>query len=422
MEKKVYASIEETIYTKTLSNGLQLVVYPKRGFTKSYAVFTTYYGSIDNHFQTVDGETHQVADGIAHFLEHKLFEKEEVDVMNTFNELGANTNAFTSFNQTSYLFSTTHDIEAPLNLLLDFVQEPFFSDESVEKEKGIIGEEIDMYNDDAGWRNYFGTIEQMYHAHPVKIDIAGTKETISKITKEQLYLCYHTFYHPSNMVLFVSGDVDVVQIENIVEHNQQQKLFPKPQLLQRFYPKEANTVAISEKVLNMDVTHPKVMFGLKLPLAECGYSDIQLEVILEILLEMTLGKGSKLNERYMKEQVILEPLGYEIAIESSYRHIIIGTDINESSSLKDVFLADFRSELNEVVEEDFIRIKHKMLGENLASLNSLEYIANNYTKYIFQGIDIFEIFEMIQQLRFTDVTELIPLLLKCQNTVNIIQK
>lgn len=422
MERKVYESIEETIYTKELANGLRLVVYPKTGFTKSYAVFTTCYGSIDNHFQTTDGEIHRVADGIAHFLEHKLFEKETVDVMNTFNELGANTNAFTSFNQTSYLFSTTHDIEAPLNLLIDFVQEPFFSDESVEKEKGIIGEEIDMYNDDAGWRNYFGAIEQMYEAHPVKIDIAGTKETIAEITKEQLYLCYTTFYHPSNMVLFVSGDVDVDRIEKIVEENQAKKVFPNPQLLKRFYPEETNAVAIPSRTIQMDVTHPKVMFGFKIPMESYPYTDSQLEVIFEILLEMTFGKGSQLNERYMKEQVIHEPLGFEIAIESSYRHVIIGTDVLEGSPLSEIFLPDFYRALDEIDEADFMRIKNKALGESLASLNSLEYIANNYTKYIFQGIDVFDVFNLIQGLTFADLSSAISLLQTCDTTLNVIRK
>lgn len=422
MEQKVYSSIEETIYTKTLDNGLRLVVYPKKGFTKTYAVFTTQYGSIDNHFQTTDGKTHRVADGIAHFLEHKLFEKEDVDVMNTFNELGANTNAFTSFNQTSYLFSTTNDIDKPLHLLLDFVQQPFFSEASVEKEKGIIGEEIDMYNDDAGWRNYFGTIEQMYASHPVKIDIAGTKETIAEITKEQLYLCYHTFYHPSNMVLFVSGDVDVEQIEKIVETNQAGKTFPKPQLAKRFYPEETNQVAVQKRTLNMDVTYPKVMFGFKLPECSDQYTDIQLEIMLEMLFEMTTGKGSHLNEVYMKEHVILDPFGYEVAIEQSYRHIVIGTEVPDARGVVDRFVADLNDAMKKIDEADFIRIKHKMLGENITSLNSLEYIANNYTKYIFQNIDIFEVFTHIQQLEFADIQKCVPIVQNASYTVNIIQK
>lgn len=422
MERKYYESIEETIFLKTLDNGLRIALHPKQGFTKSYAVFTTNYGSIDNHFQTMDGVTHHVPDGIAHFLEHKLFEKEDVDVMNTFNELGANTNAFTSFSQTSYLFSTSGDMKEPLRLLLDFVQDPFFSDESVEKEKGIIGEEIDMYSDDPGWRNYFGTIEQMYTAHPVKIDIAGTKETIAEITKEQLYLCYHTFYHPSNMILFVSGDIDVTEIEALIEQNQAQKTFGAPRLKARYYPEELSDVAIKERSISMDVTYPKVMFGFKLTEKMPMYTPIQQEIIYEIILEMLFGKGSLLNERYMKDQIILSPLGFEISIEDSYSHVIVGTDVADKDYFKTMFLQDLSEQIERMTPADFKRILHKSLGENLASLNSLEFIANNYSKYIFQDIDIFEAFDELKRFTFEDAVALAKVLMRAQTTINIIEK
>lgn len=422
MEEKRYQSIEESIYTKTLANGLRLVVYPKKGFTKSYAVFTTSYGSIDNRFETFDGQEHIVADGIAHFLEHKLFEKEDVDVMNLFNEYGANTNAFTSFNQTSYLFSTSGDIEKPLHLLLDFVQQPFFSDESVEKEKGIIGEEIDMYNDDPGFRNYLGAIEQMYHEHPVKIDILGTRETIDKITKEQLYLCYNTFYHPSNMVLFVSGDVDVAKIEKLVEENQAQKTFPKPQLKKRIFPTEEQTVATKKGKMVMDVTQPKVTVGVKLPNETHGYSSIQTEIIFEILLEMAVGKGSHLNEKYMKEMVILEPMGYEVAIEPSYRHLLIGTEVSNVDYFCDHFFNDLNETLSQITSADFERIRNASLGMTLSSLNSLEFIANNYSKYIFYGADIFEAFDEMRHLTFADIQPFIKMLSESEHTMHIVSK
>lgn len=422
MEEKSYQSIEETIYTKTLENGLRLVVYPKKGFTKSYAVFTTNYGSIDNHFQTFDGKEHLVADGIAHFLEHKLFEKEDVDVMNLFNECGANTNAFTSFNQTSYLFSTSGNIEKPLQLLLDFVQQPFFSDKSVEKEKGIIGEEIDMYNDDPGFRNYLGAIEQMYHEHPIKIDILGTRQTIDQITKEQLYLCYNTFYHPSNMVLFVSGDVEANHIEQLVEQNQSEKSFPKPQLKKRIYPTEKSTVAVKKGKMVMDVTHPKVMFGLKIANNPDGYSSIQAEIIFEILLEMAVGKGSYLNEKYMKEMIILDPLGYEVSIEPSYRHLLIGTEVNDIDYFCEHFFNDLNKTLCQITSADFERIRNASLGTTLSSLNSLEFIANNYSKYIFSGADIFEAFDEMRRLTFADIQPFIKIISESEYTIHIVSK
>ena len=165
----------------------------------------------------------QVPDGIAHFLEHKMFEKEDGDVFQQFSKQGASANAFTSFTRTAYLFSSTSDTEKNLKTLLDMVQEPYFTEKTVEKEKGIIGQEITMYDDNPDWRLYFGVIENMYHHHPVKIDIAGTIESISHITAELLYECYNTFYHPSNMLIFITGPVNPEEIMEFIRADQDRK-------------------------------------------------------------------------------------------------------------------------------------------------------------------------------------------------------
>src|SRR5690554_483381 len=205
MQVKSYPHLNETLYIDELPNGLKVYVLPKKGFQKTYATFSTRYGSIDNHFKVGDQEEVKVPDGIAHFLEHKMFEEPTGDIFAQFASQGASANAFTSFDRTAYLFSATEQIHSNIETLLNFVQNPYFTDESVEKEKGIINQEIDMYKDNPDWRCYFGLIESMYQAHPVHIDIAGTNESIMHITKELLYDCYHTFYHPSNMSLFVVG-------------------------------------------------------------------------------------------------------------------------------------------------------------------------------------------------------------------------
>lgn len=205
METIRYDALQETLYRETMENGLQVYVLPKPGFQKTYATFSTKYGSIDNHFRVEGQEDIAVPDGIAHFLEHKMFEEPEGDIFATFASQGASANAFTSFDQTVYLFSATENIPANLETLVNFVQHPYFTDQNVEKEKGIIGQEIGMYRDNPDWRVYFGLIEAMYKVHPVHIDIAGTVESIGTITKETLYTCYNAFYHPSNMLLFVVG-------------------------------------------------------------------------------------------------------------------------------------------------------------------------------------------------------------------------
>lgn len=182
-------------------------------------------------------------DGIAHFLEHKMFEEEDGDIFLRFSSLGASANAYTTFERTTYLFSCTENVEENLTTLLDFVQRPYFTDQNVEKEKGIIAQEIRMYDDDPEWRAYFGLLQGLYHRHPVRTEIAGTVESIQTITKELLYTCYETFYHPSNMALFVVGPVDPGRILSLVAENQAKKTFDPPGAIRRFYPEEPDARA-----------------------------------------------------------------------------------------------------------------------------------------------------------------------------------
>lgn len=204
MNAVIYKKLGETIYHEKLVNGLEIFILPKKGFHKTFATFTTKYGSIDNKFLLPEKKCiTQVPDGIAHFLEHKMFESEKGDVYHTFAKQGAFANAFTSFSRTAYTLSATFNINENLTTLLNFVQDPYFSDETVEKEKGIIEQEIKMYDDNPDWRARFGILANMYKSHPVKIDIAGTVNSINQITKEDLYACYNTFYHPNNMLFFL---------------------------------------------------------------------------------------------------------------------------------------------------------------------------------------------------------------------------
>src|SRR3954454_10802446 len=234
MEKITFDQLQEELFHEKLSNGLNDYILPKKGFNKTFATFTTKYGSIDNTFVPLGKEEYaKVPDGIAHFLEHKLFEKEDGDVFQQFSKQGALANAFTSFTRTAYLFSSTSNVEQNLETLMNFVQEPYFSEKTVEKEKGIIGQEITMYDDNPDWRLYFGLIQNMYQNHPVSIDIAGTVESISHITKELLYECYGTFYHPSNMLLFIVGPVDAGEVTKQIKENQSKKNFNRISAIKR---------------------------------------------------------------------------------------------------------------------------------------------------------------------------------------------
>src|SRR5690625_1742846 len=264
MNTLTYPEIDETVITKKLANGLQVYLIPKREVTKSYAVFMTNYGSIHRSFIPIGEEEEiTVPDGIAHFLEHKLFEKEDRDVFADFLKTGASPNAYTSFTKTAYLFSTTNSVKENVETLLDFVQEPYFSDESVEKEKGIIEQEIKMYNDQADWQSFMETIRNMFTHHPVQIDIAGTVDSIQKITNEYLYTCYNTFYHPENMTLCVIGSFNEEEMLQSIEINQQEKEFPVFTNVEKHFPDEPIAVKTKESTIHLPVSTPKVTVGIK---------------------------------------------------------------------------------------------------------------------------------------------------------------
>ena len=264
MDKLTYDMIEETLYKEKLDNGLQVFLLPKQEMSKTYAIFMTNYGSIDREFTPLGEKEHiTVPDGIAHFLEHKLFEKEDHDVFQDFLSKSASPNAFTSFTKTAYLFSTTKYNEENVATLLDFVQAPYFSDQSVEKEKGIIGQEIKMYDDQPDWQSFMGTIRNMFVNNPVHIDIAGTIDSIQKINKEDLYTCYHSFYHPKNMVLFIIGGFEQEGMIHLIKENQAKKSFPEFTGINKTYPDEPAEVGEKESTLIMPVAIPKVTIGIK---------------------------------------------------------------------------------------------------------------------------------------------------------------
>lgn len=260
MIKKHYEQLNETIYTATLSNGLSVTLLPKNEFHKTYGLFTTKYGSIDNQFVPRDGkQLTLVPDGIAHFLEHKMFEKKDGDVFNVFGKLGASANAFTSFTQTSYLFSSTTNVDENIETLLDFVQEPYFTKETVEKEKGIISQEIQMYEDEPDWRLFFGILGNMYPKHPLHIDIAGTVESIKDITAELLHESYNTFYHPSNMNLFIVGKMNPEEMMELIKSNQAKKSFSEVTEIERYFPEETVDDIKPFDSIKMAIKRPKVL-------------------------------------------------------------------------------------------------------------------------------------------------------------------
>ncbi len=411
MEKILFDQLQEELYYEKLANGLDVYILPKKEFNKSFATFTTKYGSIDNHFKSLSKQEFvKVPDGIAHFLEHKLFEKEDGDVFQQFSKQGASANAFTSFTRTAYLFSSTSEFQQNLTTLIDFVQDPYFSEKTVEKEKGIIGQEINMYDDNPDWRLYFGTIANMYHHHPVKIDIAGTIESIAPITKDMLYECYHTFYHPSNMLLFIVGPVDAKTIMEQVRQNQNGKQYKAQPEIERKFEEEPETVAQKESSIQMNVQTPKVMLGIKATNVEqSGQELLKRELATTIYLEMLFGKSSPLHENLYTNGYIDQSFSYDYTQEQGFGFALIGGDSTKPDELVKQLLDILQQSKSGagLSEESFQRTVKKKIGSFLRSLNSPEYVANQFTRYTFNEMNLFDVVSVLEQLTLTDIQQIV---------------
>jgi predicted Zn-dependent peptidase len=410
MEKISFDQLQEELYHEKLSNGLNVYILPKKGFNKTFATFTTKYGSVDNTFVPLGKEEYvKVPDGIAHFLEHKLFEKEDGDVFQQFSRQGASANAFTSFTRTAYLFSSTSDVEKNLKTLIDFVQEPYFSEKTVEKEKGIIGQEITMYDDNADWRLYFGLIQNLYQNHPVKIDIAGTIESISHITKDWLYECYNTFYHPSNMLLFIVGPVDPDLFMNQIKENQAKKEYKDMPEIKRKFETEPPQAAQKKQVLEMNVQTSKCLLGIKaLHIDQSGAELLKNELTMNVLLDLLFGKSSENYNQLYNEGLIDETFSFDYTQEQGFGFAMIGGDTGEPDKLAETLEKMLLKAKSERLfdEERLERAKRKKIGAFLRAINSPEYIANQFTRYAFNDMNLFDVVPTLEKITLNDVQSL----------------
>lgn len=398
MNKVVIPLTGETMYTDTLDNGLRVFLLPKAGFSQVYSTFTTNYGSIDRTFRLGSEDFITVPDGIAHFLEHKMFESEEGDVFHDFAMHGASANAFTSFDLTTYLFSCTEDVLENTNILLDFVQHPYFTEETVEKEKGIIGQEIRMYDDNPEWRAFFGLLRAMYHEHPVRVDIAGTVESIAQITKDTLYKCYNTFYHPSNMIFFAAGGFDPEQMMTTIRENQGEKQFPAAESIERSFPEEQTRVYEKETVAHLGVSQPRALVGWKdKEVGLKGRDLLARELLTGVILDVLFGRSSDFYQRMIDEELIDGQFSWEYELTPTYGYSIVGGNTTDPTTLL--------ARMDELVESacksglpdvEFERCRRKAIGRVMASMDSPSYLARSFTSYYLRGADLFESVELLE--------------------------
>ncbi|MBQ3379286.1 MAG: insulinase family protein [Clostridia bacterium] len=402
--KKKYEALGEELIRIDHKSGLTALVVPKRGFSKKYAVFATNYGSIDREF----GSEHTngmitVPDGIAHFLEHKLFEGKDGNAFEKYAVTGAQANAYTSFDKTAYLFSCTDRFKENLNILLDFVQSPYFTDENVQKEQGIIGQEIRMYDDHPDFRVLYNLLNLLYVEHPVRVDIAGTVESISHITPEILNTCYDTFYDLSNMVLCIAGDVSIDDVISAMD----EKLIPKRALnIERKKVSEPEGIAGDYTEQPLEVAIPKFQLGFKdICGVFTGREAQKNDHITEILLEMIAGEDTGLYSDLFGRGLINRSFGSEYYRERSFALSIFEGESEDPKSVRDAIFERIEELCADFDEDAFNIAKKNVYSRMIFQFNSTDNIANSLISCYFNDIDMFEGAELIRSISKEEAKE-----------------
>lgn len=417
--KTYYDKFKETLYFGTHDSGLKVYVMPKMGYSKCYAIIGTHFGSIDSVF-TVAGEAEQtiLPDGVAHFLEHKMFEQPDGgNVFGEFAKYGANANAFTSNTMTAYLFECTENPVENLKILLDYVSKPYFTEENVAKEQGIIGQEIKMYDDDPGWKLFFNMLQAMYKNNPVKTDIAGTVESIAKITPELLYKCCEAFYNPSNMFLVMVGDIDADKAIEIVDKyvttEKDRGTIERPKI------DEPEAVVKREIYQKMSVSKPQFMIGFKESKTDIsGKELLKKQVETQILLTLLFGKSSSFFIELYEEGLIDGSFSSEMELEKKYGFSSASGESKDPKAVYKRVLERIESvKESGLDDEEISRVKKVLIGANLRGYNDVERIGNNFIRDFMSGINPFEFEEIAQKVTKEDLMERLATHFKAENSV-----
>ncbi len=395
----------DTLYRKDLPNGLTCFVLPKAQFLRTYGVLSTNYGSLDSSFQVPGGELLDVPAGIAHFLEHKLFEEEDGNVFGRFAAWGASVNAFTSYTQTSYLFSTTEKWDRCLIDLMEFVNRPHLTQENVEKEKGIIVQELQMYADHPNHRIHTLLLENLYHHHPVRLDIGGTVASVQDITVDDLLRCYHTFYQPRNMALAVVGDVDPHSTLELIENSYPAWSHGEGDI-ERFFPSEPRDVKNSLIEEKLPLSQPRYLLGFKHdPLWE-GEELLRQQIIMAIGMRLIAARSSPSYGELYEADLITDSFGASFNAELEYAYSAIGSETRDPEALHARLVTIIDSlKANGFSANDVERLKRQLYGAHLASYDSFEYTANRVISSYFRGTPYHNYLEVLQSITAKEVQQ-----------------
>lgn len=399
------AVLHEKYYEIDHKSGLKIFVMPKEHYSSAYAVIGTRYGSIDTKFKRSDRSGFvTVPEGIAHFLEHKLFESEELDAFTRYAETGASANAYTSFDKTCYLFQCTDRFEDSLRILLDFVTHPYFTKETVEKEQGIIGQEITMYYDVPGWMSTFNLLKCLYKNHPVRIDIAGTVDSISHITDKLLYDCYDTFYNLNNMALAVVGNVDVDSVLAVCDEVLKKSADVK---IERAFEQEPREIVKSYEEYHLSVGMPVFSFGYK---EECKTPMRTVKELIEmnVLLEVLAGETSPLYTSLFEKGLINSSFSKEYFVGNGYEAVIFDGESNNAAEVAQEIKAEVENlRTNGFSDERFEAARRSLYGKEIMSYNDIDDVANSMIASCFGGFGIFDALEIYKSVQKSDIEKLL---------------
>ena len=401
MKKLTYPALGETVYRTTLPNGLPIIVVPRPGFTRKLAYFVTDYGAIHTEY-TLNGEKHTSPAGVAHYLEHKLFDMPEGDVMAQFATLGANPNAFTSYDLTAYYFSCTENFDACLELLLTYVSTPYFTDATVQKEQGIIGQEIGMHADNADSRIFEELMKNMYRNHPITVPILGSVETIARITPQTLYDCHKAFYRPGNMLLCVVGDVDPQKICDMA-----QRILPAEDTVRversQEWPEEM-TCPTAYSSLHMEVAMPMFQLGFKCEAPGMGEEAVRLETVGDLAAEALFGESSRLYLKMYEEGLIDSSFGGGFENVEGLALLTASGDSEDPEAVRDAILEEAKRLVREGIDEkDFLRMKRSALGRRIRDLDSFDATAFRVCAYHFSKFDYFDFPGIYKTVEVSDI-------------------
>ena len=421
MKRIEYPGLDEVLYSETLENGLTVLIVPRKGFTKRLAYFVTDYGSIHTEF-TLEGKEYKAPAGVAHYLEHKLFDMPgDRDVSAEFAAMGAMTNAFTSYDMTAYYFSTTENFDDCLHLLLEFVSTPYFTEESVEKERGIIDQEIGM-NEDAPDSVIFENLMQgLYENHPIRVPILGDSETIRQITPEVLSTCHRAFYTPGNMLLCVVGDVEpeaVTALAREVLGTERKEVGIK----QRLWPEEMTALA-EEKTASMEVAMPMFNLGFKCEPLSTGAEAIRREMVADLAAEVLFGESSELYLKLYEEGIIDSSFGGGFETIDGCAMLLCSGDSDDPKAVRDALLSQAEKIVREGISEGhFLRLKRSALGRRIRGLDSFDSTCFRICAYHLSDFDYFRFPEIYREIEREEILEFLSRVVKkercCLSIIN----